>query len=480
MRSRSARPAVDLIPGRLSAFLTEHGMADSKAPLLIAVSGGPDSVCLLHALAGLRDSLPLGLHAAHLDHQLRGRESTADAAYVKVLCGRLAIPVSMDALDVEAYRKGRRMSVEEAARRCRYEFFAAVAKATGAQAVFLGHTADDQAETILMHVLRGSGLSGFRGMERLARAYTDGQPLALGRPLLGTWRRETEAYCRESGLEPRVDSSNLAREHTRNRVRLDLLPLLRQFNPRVEEALLRLGESVGQAEEFLEAETAKEWKRLVRQGPDRLTIDQRGLLALDPALAVHLLRRAVRDVRGDLKGIGSTHLQRMLSLAAGPTGKTMRLPGGLTVSKVYEHLVLGGTTPEQAPALGGDLPLSVPGLTVLPGWRVHVQLLSRDETNDAPGEDPHTAVMDGALGHRPLWVRSRKAGDRFQPLGMRSAKKLQDFMVDAKIPRSSREQVPLLCDRKGILWVVGHRIDERAKARPDSERVLRVEFSMQG
>ena len=472
-----------LLARRVSTFLDEHKLAGPGGPLVVGVSGGPDSVCLLHLLARLRGRLPVTLHVAHLDHRLRGMESAGDAAYVTALCESLDLRLTLEAVEVETYRKKHRLSLEQAARHCRYSLFAAISKGTQAQAVLLGHTDDDQAETVLMHVLRGSGLAGIRGMEPLARwRGTDRRVMTLGRPLLGTSRRETEAYCAENGLEPRVDSSNRSREHLRNRVRLELLPHLRRFNPNVDRALLQLGASAGQAEEFLNAETAKHWKGLVRRSQGGLAIDRRRFLALAPALAVHLLRRALLKLRGDLQGIGAAHIQRMLGVASGPTGKVTRLPGGWTLSAGYDRLFLGPTAQIEAspPILEGELPLFVPGATLVHGWEVRAQVeayngASRHSSPRAVAA-PLTAVMDGAFATRPLWVRSRRNGDRFRPLGMGSPKKLQDFMVDAKVPRGLRDRVPLLCDSDGILWVVGYRMDERARVGPQSKSVLRIGF----
>ena len=484
MKGRPRLSVSKLLARRVSTFLAEHKLAGPGGPLVVGVSGGPDSVCLLHLLARLRERLPVTLHVAHLDHRLRGMESAGDAAYVAALCKSLDLPLTLEAAEVEAYRKERRLSLEQAARHCRYSLFAAVSEGTQAQAVVLGHTADDQAETVLMHVLRGSGLAGLRGMEPLSRwRGTDGRVLVLGRPLLGTSRRETEAYCAENGLEPRADSSNRSPEHVRNRVRLELLPQLRRFNPNVDRALQQLGASAGQAEEFLDAETAKHWKRLVRRSPDGLAIDRRRFLALAPALAVHLLRRALLELRGDLQGIGAAHIRRMLGVASGPTGKVARLPGGWTLSAGYDRLILGPAVQAEAspPVLEGEIPLCVPGVTLAHGWEVRAQAEAYHGAarySSPPSvADPLTAVMDGAFATRPLWVRPRRNGDRFRPLGMGSPKKLQDFMVDAKIPRGLRDRVPLLCDSDGILWVVGYRLDERARVGPQSESVLRIGFT---
>ena len=259
-------------------------------------------------------------------------------------------------------------------------------------------------------------------------------------------------------------------------MRLELLPQLRRFNPSVDTALLRLAESAGQAEELLEVETAKHWRRLVRPSSEGLTIDRKRFVALPSALAVHLLRRALLEARGDLQGIGAAHIQRMLSIASGPTGKATKLPGGLAFSAGYQLLRLGPAAEVEAtpPALEGEVALRVPGVTAVPGGEIRAQVVPHKGWQLTFG--PMTSVMDGLFAARPLLVRSRRDGDRFRPLGMELPKKLQGFMVDAKIPRPLRDRVPLVCDHDGILWVVGYRIDDRAKVRPESETVLRLDF----
>ena len=462
---------------RVAASLAQHRLLEGN-PLVVGVSGGPDSVCLLHILATLQGPLALKLHAAHLDHQLRGAESEEDAAYVAALCQQLAVPLTSERGDVAGYRARRRLSLEEAARHVRYGFFAAVAASVQAQAVLLGHTAGDQVETILMHILRGSGLAGLRGMEPVSRWHGPGRPtLVIVRPLLQTRRRETQAYCAEKGLDPRSDSSNRSMEPLRNRVRQELLPLLHRLNPGVDRALLRLGASSGQAVELLDAETGKVWRRLARRKAGALHLDRSRLAALPPALLAHALRKAVLEVRGDLHGIRSLHIQQMLSIALGPAGRSVDLPSGLTFSSGYASCRLGsrdGDSPP-LPPLEGEARLRVPGTTELPGWRVRARLLSV-ESLPLPSK-PHVAFMDVAVAGRELWVRGRRPGDRVRPLGMKLPKKLQDFLVDTKVPRAWRDRVPLLCNSQQILWVVGYRIGEEARVRPDSEGVLRLEFS---
>jgi tRNA(Ile)-lysidine synthase len=216
---------------KVLAYIRGKNLASSGDKLVVAVSGGPDSVCLLHILSGLRQELGIELHIAHLNHKLRGAESDADAEYVAGLARRLKIPATIESRDVRAYRAQHRLTLEEAAREVRYNFLAGVAEQTGAEKVAVGHTADDHAETVLMHLLRGSGTRGLRGLLPVSRWQSSGRSLTVIRPLLELNRQDTVDYCRAHKLKPHTDTSNLSAEPFRNRVRRHLLPELRKYNP---------------------------------------------------------------------------------------------------------------------------------------------------------------------------------------------------------------------------------------------------------
>ncbi|MCK5577050.1 MAG: tRNA lysidine(34) synthetase TilS, partial [Dehalococcoidales bacterium] len=216
---------------RVSYFVREQRLIPREQKLVVAVSGGPDSVCLLHVLVKLQKELDIKLHVAHLNHQLRGAESEADARYVADLAHRLDIPASIERRDVKAYQAQHRVSLEEAAREVRYTFLAQVAESVGAERAAVGHTIDDHVETILMHLIRGSGTRGLKGLQPLSRWQPSGVSLAVIRPLLWLSREETADYCRSHQLSPCLDASNLSLSSLRNRIRHQLLPQLQSYNP---------------------------------------------------------------------------------------------------------------------------------------------------------------------------------------------------------------------------------------------------------
>ena len=466
-----------LLAQRVSRFIREHELVGRNELLLVGVSGGPDSVCLLHILSGLRRTLGLKLHIAHLNHMLRGAESDADAKYVSALARKLRIPATIESRDVKAYRTEHRLSLEEAAREVRYAFFAGVACSLGKDMVAVGHTADDQIETILMRLIRGTGLAGLRGMQPLSTfRLADGSYLRVIRPLLGVRREETEANCLAHKLFPRTDSSNLLPNQLRNRVRSQLIPLLRQYNPDIDDALLRLAGAASTDMEYIEEEIAKLWGSVVKERKDGVVIDKVGFSRLDPAIKRHLLRSAIQRHLGDLQDIEAVHIENLVEAMAKPAGKRLSLPRGLAFHVDYDHGLIAAkqTSLCPFPVLEGERRLKIPGETEVCGWRVKSRILSRRPR--AVKESKWQACLDLDVAGKELIVRARRRGDRFQPLGMESPKKLQDFMVDAKIPRAWRDHVPLVCSSQQILWVAGWRIDHRARVTDATKQVLCLEF----
>ncbi len=439
----------------------------------MGVSGGPDSVCLLHLLSESREELGLKLHVGHLNHQLRGVESEADADYVSRLANQLGLPVTIGREDVRGYQQKKGSSLEEAAREVRYRFLAALAEEIGAVTLALGHTADDQAETLLLHLIRGSGLAGLRGMKPLSfYNLPSGKSLKLIRPLLDVSRQETQAYCEALGLSPISDSSNRSLSYLRNRVRLELLPLLERYNPNIRAALLRLARLAEADLTLITSLVSQVWDEIVREDLGGLWLNNQAFSSLSPALKYHLLRETLRRLLGELRDVELSHIESLAQVMASPAGKRLVLPQGLGFYGHYEESWLGYEPPPcPFPPLEKDHELLIPGETHIPGWRILASLpQARDEDSKL------CACFDFDSTGSRLLVRKRRSGDRFQPLGMNQPKKLQDFMVDAKIPRAWRDRVPLVCQGEEIIWVVGWRIAHRFRVTQKTHQILRLEF----
>ena len=445
--------------------MEQSGLAPGNL-LIVAVSGGPDSLALLHTLYHLREDLHLSLHGAHLDHGLRGDASKSDALFVAEAFRRLGIAFTLEEADVPSFRKKHRLSLEEAAREVRYDFLARVCLEQGAHAVALGHTSDDQAETILMHIVRGTGLTGLRGMETVTHRAFSGSEVVLVRPMLSLSRSETAHYCRVLKLEPRQDESNLSRELTRNQIRMELVPLLETYNPAIRDALVRLSRSAAQEIAYMEGEIDEIWHKTVHQDQGRVSVNRETFRPLAQALQNHLLRRVILTAKGDLKDVEQIHIDDMVRLMAGPAGRSLDLPGGIRFSVSYYEATLATSESDlrPLPPLGGQHTLKIPGETLIPGWLITADVVEQErDTENHPSA--HTAHLSYDIVGEQLWVRPRRPGDRFQPLGMSQPKKLQDFMVDSKIPRPWRDRVPLVESPRGIIWVVGWRVAEWAKVR---------------
>ena len=484
---------------RVLHFIQEHHLVSSQQRLVVAVSGGPDSVCLLYILVKLQEELNLKLHVAHLNHQLRGAESEADAQYVSDLSRRLNIPATIEQRDVKAYQVQHRLSLEEAAREVRYTFLAQVAKSIGASQAAVGHTTDDHIETILMHLIRGTGTRGLRGLQPCSYWQSSGNSLTIVRPLLPLSRQETVDFCHHHQLMPRIDASNLLLSPLRNRIRHQLLPLLKNYNPRVAEALLRTARIAADDLAFIDKESARLWDEIAQKQENTITLDKERFLELPSALKRHLLRTAVENLLGNLKDIETRHIEEIMTALTKPAGKRLSLPRGLIFTIEYNKYLIGPDPAALAPLpiLRGESQLKIPGETLLTGWRVEATILDpsvvkgKPEGANTPSEttpplpltkgmelinNDFTAYFAFDKTGSKIVVRSRQAGDQFQPLGMSQPKKLGEFMIDAKIPRAWRQRVPIICSPQHILWVVGWRIDDRVKVTDRTKQVLRLEF----
>jgi tRNA(Ile)-lysidine synthase len=468
-------PKKSTLEQKVSRFLKEHHLTASRKPLLVAVSGGPDSVCLLHVLNALKKDSGLKLHVAHLDHQLRGNESVADAQYVLDLCHELAIPVTIEQVNVRKYQKENKLSLEEAAREVRYGFFAEVAESIGAERVAVGHTLDDQVETVLLNLLRGTGTRGLRGLQPVRHWQSSGRRLTIVRPLLVVSRKETAAYCRHHHLQPRIDVTNRSLALTRNRIRLKLLPLLKSYNPDIIEALLRTARIASDDIAFLEQTANRYWRKIASRQGNAIAFKKPALLKLPPGLQRLVLRQAIEDILGTLKDIEARHIEEIMSLLAKPAGKRINLPYGLFFATDYDRFLLGYQLDEFSPLplLDSEYPLTIPSTTHIPGWHIHIDII--EKMTSAVGDDL-TAYINYDRVRGNLIVRPRHPGDRFQPLGMDEEKKVGKFMIDARVPRLWRTRVPIVRDDEKLLWVVGYRIDERVKVAENTKRVLRIKF----
>jgi tRNA(Ile)-lysidine synthase len=448
---------------RLQAVVRRYALDRSMLPrdgrILLAVSGGPDSTALLILMARLSQSLNLTLHVAHYDHGLRARRiAQREERFVRALAELYGLDVTVGHGDVRAVAKAHKLSLEEAARRERYGFLAQVAADTRCRTVATGHTAADQAETVVMHIVRGSGLAGLAGMASVAPwPFAGNDRLRLVRPLLRLTRADTEGICADAGVTPMQDETNASPRFRRNRVRMELMPLLRELNPRVDDALVRLADASDDDYAFIHA-SASAILRKPSDGAQRLV--RRDLVDASSSMRRHALRIAIERAAGDLQDFGERHFAALDRLVLeGKTGDRLDLPRDLVAELRRRNLHIQFEPLEVL----GRLPDAPARLTV-PGFG-RIGRLAISVTHSPPPAGIWSEVDAGAIeGH--VTVRRRLDGDRFQPLGMHSTKKLQDFLVDAHVPRRERDCIPMFECERGIVWVGGLRIADWARPKP--------------
>ena len=459
--------------------------------VVVGVSGGPDSLALLHCLHTLRRELHIELHVAHLNHQLRGEESDADAQFVAWLAKEWKLPATIEARDVKALANAQRLSIEEAARHARYEFLSEVAQRAGARVIAVAHNADDQVETVLMHLLRGAGLAGLRGMLYKTEIgdWRFGAPnlqslvsnLYLVRPLLDVTRAEIETYCRENSLAPRFDRSNLDTTYFRNRLRNEALPYLETLNRNLRQTLVRASRALTDDFDFVQRGVRSAYATVTREVDGAIVFDRAAWRALHPAIQRGTLCAAVQQLRGDLRNIDWTHIEDARRVALEKSAGAMAtLPGRLMLSVGYNDFTIAEV---ERSAVLPDLPLLYvervelvsEGATELPDseWIVQTEIVNRKiETGDR-----WSALLDFEKCKGSVYLRRRRAGDRFQPAGLGGhTQMLHKFMINEKIPRAARGLLPLLLVDDRIVWVCGWRIDERARTTDATREFWHVSF----
>lgn len=479
---RDLKPTLRSAPNRqVFARRTERRVLDyirancvlaDRESILVAVSGGPDSTALLAILHRLAATLRIGLTLAHFDHRLRGKsEAAGDLEYVKSLASRFGLTLVRGGADVRSSANKRGQSIEDAARSLRYAFLAREARRTGASVVATGHTLSDQAETLLLHIARGSGADGLAGMRPRSK-WPIGRGPYLARPLLCLTRREIEHYCNDLGLDPRNDDTNQQLTATRNRIRLRVLPELQAVNPRIAEALARLASTSARDADYLDDVARGTLAALATSDRHHLTLRRDGLRALAPAISTRVIRAAIERVAGSGADIEMTHVEAILALVlVDKRPVRLSLPGTVTVqsdSTSIHFLECPPATQARVP----EANIAVPGTTTAGAWTIHCELVARPATF-AP-RTPLEAYLSPRLTATKLLLRSRRNGDHLRPLGLGGEKKLQDILVDSKIPVRERDRVPLICDETGILWVAGHCLDERARVLESDRQALRI------
>jgi len=450
--------------------------------VLIGISGGPDSVTVLNILLSFKKRYNLSFFIAHLDHMLRGKESDEDVNFVKNLAQELGLPCEIKSCNLTKMTWKKHLTLEEAGRKYRYKFFLETARKYKTNKIALGHNADDQVETVLMRFLRGSGLEGLMGIPPVRGK--------IIRPLIECSREEIEEYCKQNKIEYRVDSSNKEVVYFRNKIRLELLPLLsKSYNKNIKNIMLRLRSMISEVSAYLNQETELFFKEVVRQeSPEMVIVDLKKFTSLPLALKRRIIRKSIEVVKGNLYSINFKHNNEILKLTEYQLGeKEIYLPDNLMAKKIYNKIMIykkriSKDQIEQIPT-PWEYDILIPGKTEIKslGIKVEIKILDSDGIKPSlyfkrkKSKGKFLEFIDYNKVKLPLKLRNRRSGDRFYPLKMEGLKKIKDFFIDNKIPKGYRDLIPILVDSEDqIIWVMGMRLDDRVKINSDTKKVLRV------
>jgi tRNA(Ile)-lysidine synthetase, N-terminal domain/tRNA(Ile)-lysidine synthetase, C-terminal domain len=504
---------VETIIEVVATTLEQDHLLPAQGTLVVGVSGGADSLCLLHILHQLcgpgRRYPAVTLHVAHLDHQLRGEISAHEANEVARIAQSWDLPCTLGTAPVKLLAAQQHRSLEDAARIARYHFLRTVAQG---QPIAVAHHRDDQVETLLLHWLRGEGPAGMLGLQ------TRQQDII--RPLLNITRAETLAYCAHYGLQPMEDASNTDIRYLRNRIRHQLLPLLEEMNPGFRSTLLRNAEIARIDYAWLQTEVERAWPNVVLTAtPTRIEIALPALQALPQSIQHHLLRRVSAQLCGGQSPLELRHFQLLDTYIAQPTSQritTLHLPHALHAIRQRDILIFNSVSmqdktetravqqQQQDFPTGEAVQLTIPGSVIVPGttWRASAEWVPEttcqrlrsalrqhdwSQLKSLLPETPYSVYIDAATlrntaagdetARETLYVRTRKAGDRIQPLGMSQEKKVKDILIDRQVPYAERAHVPLFYSAAHCIWLGGLHLDHRARLTVDTQRVVHLSLT---
>jgi tRNA(Ile)-lysidine synthase len=443
--------------------------------VLMAVSGGPDSVTLAHILHTIAGEYPIRLALAHLNHGLRGAASERDAEFVAALAGRLDLPFFIEKKDVRAVQQRRRLSPEEAARQVRYAFYDAVASKNGFNKIALGHHSDDNAELVLMNLLRGTGPLGLSGIAPVRQH-------KIVRPIIRLKRSDILNYVSVKNIAFVTDASNTDQAYRRNQIRHHLIPELKKsYNPAIVASLNRLGEILQAEDRWMDEALEPAFDEcLIGRSSHHISLSIPGINAVDLAAKRRIIRKAIFRVKHNLRRITFSHVDAVIGLAKqGPTCGSLDLPGGIRVIKDKAALLIEKEIRQAtAPVVEYRYTIAGEGITSIKeaGAAIKIAQIETAKVPDFDKAGKHQAFFDRDCMQFPLVVRNLRPGDRFSPLGMEGTQKLKKFFSNNKIPVRQRQNCPLVLSENKIIWVAGHRIDNSVKLGPQTRRVLVAEL----
>ncbi|MBW2219115.1 MAG: tRNA lysidine(34) synthetase TilS [Deltaproteobacteria bacterium] len=477
----------DYFLSKVSRTIATYNMFAPGDSVLVGVSGGADSTALLYTLIDLSAELSLTLAVAHFNHEIRKEEADKEAAFVQFLAEKLALPFYIKNENVLSFRKQNRLSLEEAARKLRYRFYFNVAEKKGFNKIALGHHSDDNAEQVLMNLIRGSGLKGLSGIPAIRQNM-------IVRPLIHSSRKEIEKFIQKRDLRHVLDASNQDSRYLRNRIRNSLLPILEEsYNPGIKENLNRLSNIITDEEDWISTFVETEFKKNVVVAKDKsLLFAVSWIEGIHLALKRRILRHAIQIIKGDLRRIEFGHIDAAEELVSCKSGcKSIDLPDGLRVErsdgfvkilKCYNKSRRGRADCAKAEAAPFNYIFFKtgfkPGVFHIKetGAKLSFSVVDSGSEFNVYSSNSGIAFMDMDRVYFPVIVRSIRPGDRFTPLGMTGSQKVKNFFINNKVPRHRRLLCPVLVSRKRIIWLAGYRITDSAKVTSETVKILKIEL----
>lgn len=451
-------------------FIQEQMLINENDKILVALSGGPDSVCLLHILYDLKDVLKIQLAAAHVNHMLRGKDSERDQEFTKNLCNELKIEYYCKKVDIDIIAKEKNISHELAGREERYKFFEEIIEREKYNKVAIAHNLNDNAETVLMRIMRGSGLEGLIGIKAKR-----GDKII--RPILCLNRDEIEKYISSNNIATCLDKTNLEKDYSRNKVRLDLIPYMKEnFNNEIISTLNRMSNVLDIDNDFIENEVQNVFEDFVSMNVHDITCINKELFSKHSAIVTRVIKRCLIVTSGSYMNFESKHILEVINLASFETGKKIHLPNGLIAENVYGDIFLkkkDELTHEKA----FEVFIKKENLNNLEveftDYSVKFEIIL-NKNNKQISNNSLIKYFDYDKIKEDIEIRTRKDGDKFKPLGMKGSKKLKDIFINLKIPREERELIPLVCFDSEIAWVVGYRVSETYKICSETQNILKI------
>lgn len=460
---------------RIYNTIIKHKLIDKGDNVIVGISGGPDSVCLLHALVCLSERLGIKIYAAHVNHMLRGDESDRDEKYVSELCRNLGTELYAKSFNVKGIAEKMKLSLEEAGRQVRYEFFDELSEKLGNAKIAVAHNKNDQAETVLMNMFRGAGLEGLRGMD-----YKRGKII---RPLLDIERSDIEEYCRKNSLQPRTDSSNTHAIYTRNKIRLELIPNIQKLlGINLINTLSRMSDLIKIDSDFINMNALESYHKCIKNlNEDQAELDLAKLADLHPAIMSRVIRLALNEIKGDLKGIENIHIKNVENLILkGRTGAVVQLPGKLRVARSYRFIKIYREK-ENRGIPEFNIKMNIPGKTDIEALEACIEaeiIENRFDSNFYKNikNNAMEQFFDYDILSEGINIRQRRKGDKFRPCGSKGTKKLKEYFIDQKVPKEIRDSIPLVATGSDIVWIIGYKINDKFKVTENTRNVLKLKY----